>query len=93
MVDIVRTEGTLGGVPRLDGTRIGVLNVYELVVEGGHEPADIADQLDCSLAGIYAALAYYYKHAEEMRTLRESEGNAESKLSEIALSPPEHVAE
>ena len=32
IVEIVRTEGCLGGNPRIEGTRVGVLHVYELVV-------------------------------------------------------------
>lgn len=93
MVEIVRTDGTLGGAPRIEGTRVGVLDVYELVVEGEHDPADIADQLDCSLAEIYASLAYYYEHPEEMRRLREADDEAEAHLSATALSPPERPVE
>lgn len=93
MVDIVRTEGTLGGEPRIDGSRIGVLDVYELVVGGEHEPTDIADQLACSLAGIYTALAYYYEHPEEMRALRKENAEEESRLLETALSSPEPPVE
>ncbi|MEF8886093.1 MAG: DUF433 domain-containing protein, partial [Haloarculaceae archaeon] len=59
MADIVRTDGVLGGDPRLDGTRVGVLHVYELVVAGDHSPADVADQFALSLGEVYPALAYY----------------------------------
>ncbi|MFT4922469.1 MAG: hypothetical protein ACI8XM_001684 [Haloarculaceae archaeon] len=89
MATIVRTEDTLGGDPRIAGTRVGVLHVYELVVEGDHSPADIADQLDLSLAEVYSALAYYHEHPDEMREVRRRHEERESVLAEEALSPPE----
>jgi uncharacterized protein (DUF433 family) len=92
MADIVHTNDTLGGEPRIAGTRVGVFDVYELVVEGDHSPADIADQLDLSLGEVYTALAYYHEHAEEMRSVRETRADAEASLAEQALSPPERVS-
>ena len=89
MAEIVRTDGVLGGVPRIEGTRVGVLHVHELVVEGGHSAADIADQLDLSLAEVYTALAYYHEHPEEMRAVRRAAAEAEGDLAEASLTPPE----
>jgi uncharacterized protein (DUF433 family) len=89
MTDIVRADGVLGGDPRIEGTRVGVLHVYELVVEGDHAPVDIADQLDLSLGDVYSALAYYHEHPDEMRAVRRAHDEAETELTESALSPPE----
>jgi uncharacterized protein (DUF433 family) len=89
MAEIVRTGDVLGGEPRLDGTRIGVLDVYELVVEGDHSPADVADQLNLSLGEVYTALAYYHEHPEEMRTVRRDREAADTDLAYRALAPPE----
>jgi uncharacterized protein (DUF433 family) len=91
MAEIVRTEGVLGGEPRIDGTRIGVLHVYELVVEVEHTPTEIADQLDLSLGEIYSALAYYHEHPEKMREVRRQNAEAEERLAREALEPPEKV--
>ncbi|QSG05092.1 DUF433 domain-containing protein [Halapricum desulfuricans] len=91
MSSIVRTDDVLGGEPRIEGSRVGVIDVYELVVEGGYSPADVADQLDRSLGDIYTALAYYYEHVEEMRTLRQERSETESTLATDALQPPELV--
>ena len=88
MEDIVRTDGVLGGEPRLDGTRIGVRHVYELV-EGDYPPGDVADQLDLSLGQVYSALAYYHDHPEEMRKVRRAHEEGERRLAEKALSPPD----
>ena len=88
MAEIVRTEGILGGAPRIEVTRVGVLHVYELVVEGNNPPADVADQLDLSLAEVYSALAHYHEHPEEMRSVRRAEEHSEAPLAERSLSPP-----
>jgi uncharacterized protein (DUF433 family) len=89
MAEIVRTGDVLDGEPRLDRTRIGVLDVYELVVEGDHSPADVADQLNLSLGEVYTALAYYHEHPEEMRTVRRDREAADADLADRALAPPE----
>jgi uncharacterized protein (DUF433 family) len=91
MVDIVRTEGVLGGKPRLDGRRIGVLRVAELVLEANRSPEEVADQLGISLAEVHAALTYYYEHPEEMDDLRQERRDLEEELQETALSPPDPV--
>lgn len=88
MTDIVQTDGVLGGDPRIEGTRIGVLDVYELVVEGGIPPAAVADQVDITLGAVYTALAYYYEHPDEMRDLRTTEKARQEELARRSLSPP-----
>jgi uncharacterized protein (DUF433 family) len=89
MAEIVRTDDVLGGSPRIEGTRVGVLHVYELAVEGEHSPVDVADQLDLSLGDVYSALAYYHEHPDEMHEVRRSREDAEAYLTEASLSPPE----
>lgn len=88
MVEIVRTADILGGTPRIEGTRVSVLDVHELVVAGGNDPADDADQLDLSLAEIYAALAYFYGHPDEMRAARRANEAVEKELADRSLNPP-----
>ncbi len=89
MATIVQTDDVLGGEPRLEGTRVGVLDIYELVVAGGNPPADVADQLNRSLGDVYTALAYYHEHPEEMRQLRREREEVRDALAENALQPPE----
>lgn len=91
MAEIVSTDDVLGGEPRIAGTRVGVLDVYELVVAGASSPADAADQLDRSLADIYTALAYYHDHPEAMRQVRRDRERMQSTLATDALQPPEPV--
>jgi uncharacterized protein (DUF433 family) len=91
MADIVRNDAVLGGDPRIEGTRVGVLHVYELVVEGEHAPADVADQLDLTLGEVYSALAYYHEHPESMQEVRRSAEEADRVIAERSLKPPRTV--
>lgn len=87
MTEIVRTEDVLGGEPRIDGHRISVLQVADLVREGDHSAEYVADQLDLSLAEVYTALAYYYEHPQEMDTIRDRHRELERELEAAADDP------
>lgn len=69
-IHIVKTPDTLHGKPRIKGTRVGVLQVGELVRERDYEPNEVAAQLDLDLAQVEAATDYYDDHPELMDTLR-----------------------
>jgi uncharacterized protein (DUF433 family) len=56
---IIQEEGVRGGRPTIRGTGVTVRSVvgyYRL----GQVPEEIAHELSISLAGVYAALAYYH---------------------------------
>lgn len=69
-VQIVKTPDVLHGKPRLEGTRVGVLQVGELVREVGWSVKETADELDLDIAQVEAATEYYDDHPELMETLR-----------------------
>ncbi|TQQ82495.1 DUF433 domain-containing protein [Halonotius roseus] len=91
MVTIVETPDTLNGEPRIAETRIGVLDIAELVLDSGYTPADTADQLDLEVTAVYHALVYYHDHTEQMRELRRERSETEKILSQSAIQPPTHV--
>jgi uncharacterized protein (DUF433 family) len=66
--------GVAGGKPRIAGRRITVQNIvvwHEYLGEGADE---ISAEHDLTLADVYAALAYYFDHREEIeQSLREDE--------------------
>ncbi|HEX8599189.1 MAG TPA: DUF433 domain-containing protein [Chloroflexia bacterium] len=68
------TPGIAGGKPRISGHRI---TVHDIAIwhEGMGKTADeIATEYDLTLADVYAALAYYFDHRDEIdRELRESD--------------------
>lgn len=64
---IVSTPDTCGGKPRIAGSRIQVKHVAVMHEREGKSPEEIVSEFPhLTLAGIYAALAYYHDHREEI---------------------------
>ncbi|UKO97653.1 DUF433 domain-containing protein [Nostoc sp. UHCC 0870] len=63
------------GKPRIAGTRIAVEDVAMMYLKLGYSLADIAGKYDLSLASVYAAMAYYFDHRDEIdyRTAEEDD--------------------
>lgn len=68
------TPGVMGGKPRIAGHRISVQNVVIWHNEMGYSVEKIAEDYNLTLADVYAALAYYHDHKEEVdRSIVEGE--------------------
>lgn len=71
-MDIVTTQHIVispevaGGKPRIAGHRITVQNVVIWHERMGLSADEIASHYGLSLADVYAALAYYYDHRQEI---------------------------
>jgi uncharacterized protein (DUF433 family) len=63
---IVTTPGIAGGRPRIKGHRIRVQDIMVWHERLGRSADEIAAEYDLSLGDVYAALAYYYDHREEL---------------------------
>ncbi len=63
---IERTPGVAGGKPRISGHRITVQDIVIWHERLGRSSDEIATEYGLSLADVYAALAYYYDHREEI---------------------------
>jgi uncharacterized protein (DUF433 family) len=64
---IVRTPGTCGGKPRIDGHRIKVEHIAICHERMGMSPDEIVtSHPTITLAQVHAALAYYYEHKAEI---------------------------
>lgn len=85
---VVKTPDVLGGDPRLEGHRISVLQVADLVL-GGYGPEYVADQLGITLAEVHEAMAYYYNSPEEMDEIRRAYDELEDELAERSKAPHE----
>ncbi len=70
---IVSTPGTCSGRPRIAGRRIRVQHIYEWHELQGMSAEEIASEYGLTLAQVYAALAYYYDHREEMEAQKREE--------------------
>jgi uncharacterized protein (DUF433 family) len=63
---IQSTPETAGGKPRIRGRRITVQDIALWHERCGKSADEIAAEYDLTLADVYAALAYYFDHREEM---------------------------
>lgn len=64
---IVSTPDTCGGKPRIAGSRIQVKQIAIMHERQGISPDEIVSQFrHLSLSGVYAALASYHDHSEEI---------------------------
>ena len=70
MAEIVSTNDTLRGAPRIEGRRIGVHHVAKRVIDVGESPEQVAADYDLDIADVYRALVYYYDNPDEMRTVQ-----------------------
>jgi uncharacterized protein (DUF433 family) len=76
---IESTEGMRGGEPRISGTRITVADIVLMHRRLGRALEEIAGTYDLPIAGVYAAMVYYYDHKDEIeQSLDEEEEVAEA---------------
>lgn len=66
LAHVAVTPGVAGGKPRIAGHRITVQDIAVWHERLGLSADEIATEYGLSLADVYAALAYYYDHREEM---------------------------
>jgi len=73
------TTGTRAGKPRIAGTRIAVADIVLMHRRLGQSLEEIAGKYDLPLAGVYAAMAYYYDHKDVIdQSIEEDEAFAEA---------------
>ncbi len=60
------TSDVRGGKPRIANTRIAVADVVLMHLRLGQSLEEIAGRYDLPLAGVYAAIAYYHDHKDEI---------------------------
>jgi len=71
---ITSRPGVLSGKPCISGRRIAVEHIVIWHERLGDSADKIASDYDLELADVYAALAYYFAHREEIdRSIREGE--------------------
>ena len=67
------TAEVRSGKPRIAGTRIAVEDVAVMHLTLGHSLVEIAGQYELSMASVYAAMAYYFDHREEIDSRADEE--------------------
>lgn len=80
------TPGIAGGKPRIVGRRITVQNIVIWYERMGKTADEICAEYDLTLAEVYAALAYYFDHREEIdRTIKDDEAFAQALRQQTPL--------
>lgn len=69
-VRIVTTPDVLHGKPRIEGTRVGVLQIGTAVREQSRTIPVVAEMFDLDEEQVREALDYYDEHPDLMETLR-----------------------
>ena len=82
------TPNICGGKPRISGHRITVQQVALWHDRMGRSADEIAAEYDLDLADVYAALAYYFDHQEEIDAAIEA---SESWIDEMKSKTPSLV--
>ena len=87
---VVCTLGIVGGEPRIADTRIRVRDIVLARDNQGATPEEIVATVypQLTLAQVYAALAYYEDHREEVDTLQQRENDY---LDGLRKSPPPYM--
>lgn len=66
-IHVTRTPGVCGGKPCVAGSRIRVQDVYVWHERQGQSPDEIVARFpQLTLADVYAALAYFWDHRDEV---------------------------
>jgi uncharacterized protein (DUF433 family) len=87
---IESTPGTCGGRPRIAGTRIRVQDVVVWHERLGQSADEIVSRHPhLSLAGVYAALAYYHDHRAEIDGQMQA---GEDRVEELRRQYPSKIA-
>ena len=73
------------GKPRIAGTRMPVATIAQMYLEMGESLEEIASEYNLSKAAVYAAMAYYYDHREEIDRHR---AESEALVAEMKRNSP-----
>ncbi len=84
------TPGVCGGKPHIAGHRISIQNVVIWHERMGLDPDEIATTYGLTLGDVYAALAYYHDHRDE---IDQSIASDETFVNELRRQIPSKLAE
>lgn len=85
---IVSDPAVRGGSPTVTGTSVTVADIAAATYFKGKTPEELADELNLTLAEVYAALAYYHAH----RSVIDAQIRAERDRAEALLERQERRA-
>lgn len=80
-------ESDIHDEPHIANSRITVLFVKERVEGYGLDPHTVTDRHGLDVADVYAALAYYHAHPEEMRQVERRRERAAAEHAHLTHDP------
>jgi len=80
--EIVRDGDVMGGEPRVEGTRVTVLQIADSVEGRGLEAQTVADRYGIGVADVYRALAYCHDNPDVIEEVRRERETAEERAVE-----------
>ena len=83
--EIVSSEDTLGGEPRIEGTRVGVSHVVQYY-EKGWNVEKISRELKLEPLEVVKALEYYCRNPEEIRGILSDRSDEPANISSESLT-------
>ncbi len=89
---IVRKSGVCGGSPIIDGSRITVRLIAQLVKTGSSAEEILASYPHLSLAQIHDAISYYFDHREEIaQDIEDNKIRSILKKNNLRLIPDDKI--
>ena len=83
-------ESEIHNEPHIQGSRITVRLVHELVEGADEKPERVAERYNLDIADVYEALAYYHTNPAEMRRIEARHQEAtEEAHRRSSLTPPD----
>lgn len=93
MRSIVRDEAVLGGDPRLEGTRIGVMHLLRRYESGESPEVIAADYDDVTVADVHHSLAYAFDNPEIIDRLESEAAESIKRIREVRPRDPAEQSE
>jgi len=84
-------ESELHDEPHVAGSRVTVRLIRARVEERGLTARTVADRYDLNLEDVYAALAYYHAHPDEMAQVERERERIVEESAESAVTGPEDL--
>lgn len=79
--------------PHIQGSRITVRFVHELIEGTELDPGDVAEKYDLDIADVYEALAYYHSNPAEMGRVEQRHHEATAKAKRRTTVSPADTLE
>jgi uncharacterized protein (DUF433 family) len=90
-VGIVTEENIKNGRPIVEGTKIGVLQIKQIVVDGGVSTDVLVDEYpNLTEEGIQSALEYVEQNQDEIAELERESERAKSEAEDVGVLYDEH---